>query len=123
MASADDNKKAIEKAVNSAAITIKALGRMALETRSVITADSAAKISNYLRILVDDVAQELERIAAHNVPPPGEFTLDADIPLTAVPQIPPKPAHHMPEPEGRLVGQRKKSAPAVDEDGVGFIQE
>lgn len=121
MASADD-KKAIEKAVNSAAITIKALGRMALETRSAITADSAAKISNYLRILVDDVAQELERIAAHNVPPPGEFSLDADIPASR-PPIPSKPVYRAPEPEGRLVGQRKTTPAALEDDGVGFIQE
>ena len=100
---ATDLKKRLEQNVN----------------REAITAEAAEKITNYLRILVETLGEDLQRIA--QVPPPGQFSLDAKIPL-ARPPIPPT-VYREPEPEGRLVGQRKPGAVAADDDDVGFIQE
>ena len=117
-----DPKRLLENDVNRAAGALQALRDGAHETRFVITKENAEKIINYLRILLDNLAQDLERLATTNVPPPGKFTLDANIPRPH-PSIPPKPLYRSPEPEGRLVGQRPNGAATLDDDGVGFIQE
>ena len=116
-----DHRLLLENDVNRVAASIQALRDGATDNREVITAETAGKIINYLRILLDNLAQDLERIATTNVPPPGKFTLDANIPPPR-PPIPSKPVYRSPQPEGRLVGQRTNGA-AAEDDGVGFIQE
>lgn len=115
-----DPKKKLEQGVNRVSMALKALRDDAEDHREALTAESAEKITNYLRILIDTLGEDLKRLAY--VPPAGQFSLDADIPPPR-PPIPSGLVKRSVEPEGRLVGQRKAGAAAPDDDDVGFIQE
>jgi hypothetical protein len=122
MASKTDEKTYIERNVNEVAKSIKTLKESAMGARSAITKTSATKITNYLRILVDNLGEDLSRLADTNVPLPGEFSLDAEIPEPKA-ASPTKPVYREAEPE-RLVGQRPRSAAVVDKtEDVSFIDD
>lgn len=117
---ATDSKQKLENSVNRVAVAIKNLGEDAKDHRTALTAETAEKITNYLRIQIETLGEDLKRLA--HVPPPGQFSLDANIPAPR-PPIPSGPVYREAEPVGRLVGQRKAGAPAPSDDDVGFIQE
>ncbi len=122
MAKPEDHKKYLETHVNNVAKAIKILKDAATESQGVMTKTNAKKIGDYLKILVENLGIELNRLAETNVPLPGEFSLDADIPEPPKPSIPQKPIYRGPQPDGRPVGQ-KPGAVKADPDDISFIDD